>query len=65
MALSKHDPIWATTGHGGTTTKPSVPPPEADEVVLARERLRQAEAEYFAKVAELREAVARAEGRKQ
>ena len=44
--------------------KPPAPTPESDEVVLARERLRQAEAEYFARAEQLRDAVARVEGRK-
>jgi hypothetical protein len=43
----------------------AAPPPVPDEVVLARERLRKAEVEYFARADELREAVCRAEGRKQ
>lgn len=53
--------IWSTSGHGGSGEKPKHVEPLPDEVVLARERLRKAEAEYFAKAAELREAVTRAE----
>ena len=45
----RKDPIWATGGHGGSgPTKPSDPPPLPAAVVEAKERLRQAEANFYA-----------------
>ena len=65
MALSKHDPIWATSGHGGAAQRPSAPPPEDVEIVEKRRACDRIEAELYAARLELREAIARAEGRKQ
>jgi len=59
----QRDMIFAFN-HGGAVQKPNSPPPEDDAVILARERVRQAESEYFARATELREAIARAERRK-
>lgn len=60
----RKDPIWATSGHGGTAERPNEPPPLPDDVAEAKAQLRLAEAEYFAKQTQLREAIARRERRR-
>lgn len=64
--MTKHKSVeWAVSGHGGSATQPSKPPDMDSEVVEARIALRKAEASYYSCRVALREAIARAEGRKQ
>jgi len=55
--------IWIH-GHGGSEREKPSPPDVDPEVIQAREAYRRAEAEFYARQVELREAIARANGRK-